>query len=177
MAQENRDVVVLVKSNMGVTTCRVRDFTRMNPPEFHGSKIEEDVLMSMGVMPVEMVELAAYQLKSAAHIDQLMERMEIERWGSSRLGKPGFIKCSSLFNKDRLSNPNPQGGNGNESSLPILTCAKGGRKREGKCLAGMNGCFVCGKNGHKMRDCPILAAKKRESKLAPSSGLGSSAAK
>ncbi|WMV41472.1 hypothetical protein MTR67_034857 [Solanum verrucosum] len=42
---------------------RVRDFTRMNPPEFHGSKVEEDpqefidkvnkVLMIMGVTPVE----------------------------------------------------------------------------------------------------------------------------
>ena len=56
--------------NVGTTATRVRDSTRMNPPEFHGSKVEEDpqefidevykVLMIMGVTPVEKAELAVY---------------------------------------------------------------------------------------------------------------------
>ncbi|KAH0672692.1 hypothetical protein KY290_024922 [Solanum tuberosum] len=68
------------------------------------------------------------------------------------------------FNKDRVYNPKPQGGNGNGSSLPRSTCTKFGRKHEGKCLAATDGCFGYGKSGHKMRDCPMLMTKGREGK-------------
>src|SRR5688572_3403425 len=57
---------------------RVRDFTRMNPPEFYGSKVDEDpqafidevarVVTIMGVTSEEKAELAAYQLKGVAQI-------------------------------------------------------------------------------------------------------------
>ncbi|XP_049414708.1 uncharacterized protein LOC125877463 [Solanum stenotomum] len=66
------------------------------------------------------------------------------------------------FNRDRVSNPKPQGGNGSGSSLCRSNCPKCGRKHEGKCLADTNGCFCCGKTGHKIRDCPMLIAKERE---------------
>src|SRR5688572_7462349 len=57
---------------------RVRDFTRMNPPEYHGSKVDEDpqafidaiarVVTIMGVTSKEKAELAAYQFKGVAQI-------------------------------------------------------------------------------------------------------------
>ena len=50
----------------------------MNPPEFHGSKVDEDpqafidevsrVVTIMGVTSEERAELAAYQLKEVAQI-------------------------------------------------------------------------------------------------------------
>lgn len=57
----------------------------MNPPQFHGSKVEEDhkefiddvykVLMIIGVTPVEKAELSSYLLKDVAQIfyNQLIE--------------------------------------------------------------------------------------------------------
>jgi len=60
---------------------------------------------------------------------------------------------ASKFNKDRVSNPKPQEGNGSGSLLP--TCAKCGIKHEGKCLAGSNACFGCGKMDQNIRDCPF----------------------
>src|SRR5688572_17238643 len=69
---------------------RVRDFTRMNLPEFHGSKVDEDpqafidevsrVVTIMGVTSEEKAKLAAYQLKGVAQIwlEQWRELREVD---------------------------------------------------------------------------------------------------
>uniref|UniRef100_M1DBI2 Gag-pol polyprotein n=1 Tax=Solanum tuberosum TaxID=4113 RepID=M1DBI2_SOLTU len=83
-------------------------------------------------------------------------------------------KAPPRFNKERVFNPKSQG-NGSGSLFP--SCAMCGKRHEGKCLAYTNGCFGCGKSGHKVRDCPMLMAKGREGKQAPPSGSGTSAPK
>ena len=55
---------------------RLRDFNRMNPPTFFGSKIGEDpnefidevykILFAMGLSTIEKDNLATYQLKDVA---------------------------------------------------------------------------------------------------------------
>ena len=55
---------------------RLRDFTRMNPPTFYGSKVDEEpqefinevynILYTMGMSSSEKAELASYQLKDMA---------------------------------------------------------------------------------------------------------------
>lgn len=50
-------------------------------------------------------------------------------------------------------------------------------KNEGKCLAGTDSCFNCGKSGNKMRNVPILKAKGKEGKKSHHSFLGSNSFK
>ena len=59
--------------NASTPASRIRDFLRMNPLTFHGTKVDEDpqglidevfkLVDSMDVTPREKEELAAYQLK------------------------------------------------------------------------------------------------------------------
>ena len=41
MEQDNSLVVVPANPCLGTAAARVRDFTKINPPEFYGSKVEE----------------------------------------------------------------------------------------------------------------------------------------
>ncbi|KAH0776336.1 hypothetical protein KY290_007747 [Solanum tuberosum] len=69
-------------------------------------------------------------------------------------------------NKDRVSNPKPQGGNRGGSSIERPTCANCGKKHEGKCLADMGVCYGCGKCGHQLKDCqPVRPIEERVIKL------------
>ena len=49
------------------------------------------------------------------------------------------------------------------------TWANCGKKNYGECLLGTGSFFCCGKDGHKMRDCPMINSRGREGKqVAPS---------
>ena len=77
--QVSMDTRVQLIPNDRTTIYKIRDFTRMNPPTFFDSKVQEDpqgfinqvikVLDSMGVSSQEKVEPAAYQLKD---MDQVL---------------------------------------------------------------------------------------------------------
>ncbi|WMV13861.1 hypothetical protein MTR67_007246 [Solanum verrucosum] len=74
----DQEVPVLTNASGGSVVARVRDFVRMNPPEFLGSHIGGDpqnfineVKKIFGVMQVagnDRVELSSYQLKDVSHI-------------------------------------------------------------------------------------------------------------
>ena len=74
--QDNWEVVPQANQLVGTMTSHLRDFTRMNPLTFYGSKVEEDpyefideiykILYAMGFTSSENAELATYQLKDVA---------------------------------------------------------------------------------------------------------------
>ena len=76
MAQANREVVPRANQYGGTMASSLRCFTRMNPPTFYGSKVEEHpqefihetykILYATSLTTSEKAELAIYKLKDVA---------------------------------------------------------------------------------------------------------------
>jgi len=84
---------------------------------------------------------------------------KVDKKSKERFSNQGFSNAYPRINKDRVSNPKPQGGNGGDSYVNKLECANYGKKYDGKCLAGTGDCSGCGKSGHQLRNFPTLLAK------------------
>ena len=69
-----------------------------------------------------------------------------------------------------MSNPKPKKGKGTILPIENPTCGKCGKKHYGDCLKGMENCFGCGKNGHKVRDCPNVSGQDKGSGQTKASG-------
>ena len=124
------------------------------------------------------------------HIDKNLYRLmvysqSIEKYKLSRISrnfKRGRVdeKNQPRFKKRVPSQDGPsarkvkvKGGSGSQGVNP--TCATFGKKHFGKCLAGTGGCFDFGKDDHKGRGCPTIAASGREAKQVPLSDPDSGA--
>uniref|UniRef100_M1DLE3 Gag-pol polyprotein n=1 Tax=Solanum tuberosum TaxID=4113 RepID=M1DLE3_SOLTU len=105
--QNNQQAPSLANTNVGSAAARVRDFVRMNLPEFLGSKIGEDpqtfidevkkIFEVMQVTRNDQVELASYQLKDVAHIWAQMNKF---LYGVSDLVK---TKCRNAMLLENMS--------------------------------------------------------------------------
>ncbi|XP_055800403.1 uncharacterized protein LOC129869829 [Solanum dulcamara] len=144
--------------NAPTLSSRVRDFSRMNPPKFHGLKVDDDpqefideVYKLVSIMRVtleEKAELTTYQLKNVSQV-------WIGGSGCSQQGQ-GLGK---KFVKDRVTYPKVQGEGVDASSPSFPKCAKCGNNHRGNYLMGMGACYRYGKMGHKQSKCPHVAKK------------------
>ena len=71
-------------------------------------------------------------------------------------------KRAQTQEKSRSAKVKFERGGGSLNEQP--TCVTFGKRHYGKCLAGTSGCFGCGKNYHKVRDCSTIEARGREGK-------------
>ena len=75
-AQANREVIPWENQKVATMAFPLRNFTRMNPPTFYVSKVDENpqhfideiykILYAMGLFTSEKAELSTYQLKVVA---------------------------------------------------------------------------------------------------------------
>ncbi|XP_015072556.1 uncharacterized protein LOC107016669 [Solanum pennellii] len=94
----------------------------------------------------------------------------VEEQNQPRIKKRAPIQAASS-----APNINIESGSGSQVVKP--TCARCGKKHFGKGLAGTGGWFGCVKDGHKVMDCPTIAAIGKEAKEVPPSARDDGAAK
>jgi len=127
-------------SNMVVKECRTAMLIGamgISRLMVHAQQIEEEKLKEK-----------SREVKKARTEDGNFSNVRSDRHGCPKFRKgfsgQGTYNDPPKFNKDRVSNPKTQGGNGDCSSLVGSNCVKCGRKHDGRCLAGIDGCYGCG---------------------------------
>ncbi|XP_015077322.1 uncharacterized protein LOC107021220 [Solanum pennellii] len=100
---------------------------------------------------------------------QSIEKSRLSRYKGIRKGVDPISKIDKGLRKkhDGPSDPivKDEGGSGSQGGKPTsVTC---GKKDFGKCLVGIGNRSSCGKDGHKVRDCPNGEAKGKESNKYP----------
>ncbi|TMX00689.1 hypothetical protein EJD97_000340, partial [Solanum chilense] len=174
-------------------TSMLKDFVSMNTHIFLGSKVGEDPLEFIdedvaqvwytqwkGNRPKESgpiewekfkeVFLARIMVYAKSIEESKLKRMDrnMKRGGSSDNEQTRVKKRAQTQEEPRRVKVKFEKGGGSQNEKP--TCVTCGKRHYGKCLADTSGCFGCGKNDDKVRDCPTIAARGRESKqVAPSS--------
>ncbi|KAH0768772.1 hypothetical protein KY290_012753 [Solanum tuberosum] len=138
---------------------------RFFPHEMREFEVLEFINLHQGSKSVKeyalkFIQLSMYAPTMVANSREMMNKFVSEeklkeKSREVKRAKTGSSNAPPKFNKDKLSNPKPQGGNDSGSSL-YMSNIRCGKNHEGKCLASTDGCFSCGKSGHKIRNCPML---------------------
>ena len=92
--------------------------------------------------------------------------------------KPRFKKVlshqgkssSSKGRHDRNSESRVERNNEVDTPQERPPCRKCGKLHGGECMRGTNACYICGKLGHMVKDCPIRRSQERGKERVQSNG-------
>ncbi|TMX02766.1 hypothetical protein EJD97_019966 [Solanum chilense] len=158
---EIREALVnIVDSTM---TSRLRDFVRMNPPIFLGSKVGEDPQKFL----VGVYKLDSWCMQSIEESKPRRMDRSLKRSGASDQGQPRFKKRAQVQEEPKIVKVKLEKRGCSRNGKP--TCVTCGKKHYGACLLGTESCYGYGKEGHKLRNYPMIAFRGRENKQVTSS--------
>ncbi|KAH0695924.1 hypothetical protein KY289_013406 [Solanum tuberosum] len=168
----------LVSNPRDEMSCFVTGVSDSIEEECRAAMLHDNIDISRLMVYAQQVEESrlrkkSIEVKRARPDDGNSSKNKFEGQSGPRFKKKFSNQSSSNAprpNKERVSNPKPQGGNRDGSSMGKPSCAKCGKKHEGKCLVDMGVCYGCGKNGHQLKDCPTRTNKGREGNQATPSG-------
>ncbi|TMX05699.1 hypothetical protein EJD97_008127 [Solanum chilense] len=128
---------------------RLRDFTRMNPPVYFGSKTNEDPQEFVwGVNEEEKAKLATYQLKDVAQVEESLRLRNVREVEKCR---PSIMLVLAMVGVLLESMRGPSSRRGTNTKCDRKSCGNCGRSYGGECIVGSNSCYGCGKSGHMIR--------------------------
>ncbi|XP_049406124.1 uncharacterized protein LOC125869719 [Solanum stenotomum] len=175
--QNNQWVPDQANANIGSAAARVRDFVRMNQPEFLGLQVDLVKTECKNAILLEDMNISRL-MTHTQHVEGDKLREHAKENKKARTGnydysqqKSGGEKClqsqqrssnpalssasvpSSKFHKDQKGRESGSKTQGSISSTRIYTtCPKCGKNHPAECLAGKEGCFGCGQSGHMLKD-------------------------
>ncbi|WMV14243.1 hypothetical protein MTR67_007628 [Solanum verrucosum] len=147
--------------NVGTAVIKVKDFTRMNPLEFHGLKFHKDpqdlidevykIVEIMRVSPVENAELSVINSK------------ELLKFGSNEKRKGGLMMWVLLIRRNSKRSSRHGCSQFWQKFFGQVSLAKGvARVTWENVRPGMDNCFGCGKSGYKVKDFQLKAIKRTQ---------------
>ncbi|XP_069143313.1 uncharacterized protein [Solanum lycopersicum] len=126
----------------------------------------EECLTAMLHDDMTLTKLLVYA-QSIEESKLTMMARSLKRSCTNNKEKTRFKKRAQTQEDPKSSKVKLEKGGSSQKVKP--TCTICGKKHYGECLLGTGSFFGCGKEGHKGRDCPMIASRGREGKqVAPS---------
>ncbi|TMW82494.1 hypothetical protein EJD97_005805, partial [Solanum chilense] len=141
------------------------------PHERREVKVEEFINLKKGSMSVEEHSLKFTIFSShASSKNSKISRIskDLKRSGSIEKNQPRFKKAL-IQDEPTDPNVNLEKGSGSQGGKPTYTTC--GKKYYVKCLVGNCNFFGCGKDGHKVMNCPTISARRKQDMHIPPSVL------